>query len=140
VDTHLLPGTEISPYYDSLLAKVITYGATREEVRRRMESALSEFSLLGVRTTAAFLREVIASETFARGELSTHFVPEFLAQWNNNNAHLKLALIAAASAAQTGLGAASVATPHDGNRSAARPQRSPWFELGEFELWRHQSK
>ncbi len=139
VDTHLLPGTAISPYYDSLVAKVISYGATREEVRRRMAVALSEFSLLGVRTTADFLREVIASEMFARGELSTRFVPEFLAQWRTNNADLNLALIAAASAARNGLGASTEAGPDDGIRGAARPRRSPWAELGQFELWRRQS-
>src|SRR5207302_9889857 len=75
VDTHLLQGMEITPYYDSLIAKVISYGANREEARRRMTVALGEFSLLGVRTTASFLRDVIASEPFARAELSTQFVP-----------------------------------------------------------------
>jgi len=136
VDTHLLPGTEISPYYDSLVAKVISYGATREEARRRMTVALNEFSLLGVRTTADFLREVIASEVFARGELSTHFVPEFLAQWRNNSADLKLALIVAASAARNGLGVTAAVGTNDGDRSSGRPRRSPWAELGEFELFR----
>jgi len=140
VDTHLLPGTEISPYYDSLVAKVISYGATREEARRRMTVALNEFSLLGVRTTADFLREVIASEMFARGELSTHFVPEFLAQRRTNTADLKLALIAAASAAQNGLGITTAAAPDDSNRNSTRLRRSPWAELGEFELWRRDSR
>jgi len=140
VDTHLLPGTEISPYYDSLVAKIISYGATRDEVRRRMVVALDEFSLLGVRTTADFLREVVASEMFARGELSTHFVPEFLAQWRNNKGDLKPALIAAASLAQHGPGLTTVAGPNDSNRSSALPRRSPWAELGEFELWRRESR
>lgn len=140
VDTHLLPGTEISPYYDSLLAKVISYGATREEARRRMAVALDEFSLLGVRTTADFLREVIASEMFTRGELSTHFVPAFLAQWRTNTADLKLALIAAASAAQNGPGATAAAASDDSKRSSTWLRRSPWAELGEFELWRRDSR
>jgi acetyl-CoA carboxylase biotin carboxylase subunit len=138
VDTHLFPGVDISPYYDSLVAKVISYGATRDEARRRMAVALGEFSLLGVRTTAEFLHEVITSEMFARGELSTHFVPEFLAQWRNNNADLKLALIAAASAAHNGLGVTAMA-PDDSSRTLT-PRRSPWAELGGFELWRRESK
>ena len=136
VDTHLLPGTEITPYYDSLLAKVITYGATREEARQRMAVALGEFSLLGVRTTAGFLREVVASEVFARGELSTRFVAEFLAQRSNGADELQLALIAAASAAQRRHSAPTVSAPGNNNRGLAEPQRSPWAELGEFELWR----
>ena len=139
VDTHLLPGTEISPYYDSLVAKMISYGATRDEVRRRMVVALDEFSLLGVRTTAYFLREVVASEMFARGELSTHFVPEFLAQWRDNKGDLKPALIAAASIAQYRPPLTTVGS-NDSNRSSPLPRRSPWAELGEFELWRRESR
>jgi acetyl-CoA carboxylase, biotin carboxylase subunit len=140
VDTHLLPGTEISPYYDSLLAKVISYGATREEARRRMAVALNEFSLLGVRTTAKFLHDLIASEMFEHGELSTLFVPEFIAQWRNSPADLTLALIAAASNAQSGLGGGKTASTGDSNRDSTRPRRSPWAEFGDFELWQRQSK
>jgi acetyl-CoA carboxylase biotin carboxylase subunit len=135
VDTYLLPGLEISPYYDSLVAKVISYGATREEVRHRMLVALDEFSLLGVVTTADFMRSIVASEIFARGELSTHFVPEFLPKWSYDSADVKLALVAAASAARSGhRGEASA--PGDRNPGSTRSQRSPWSELGDFELWR----
>jgi acetyl-CoA carboxylase biotin carboxylase subunit len=140
VDTHLVPGTGFSPYYDSLAAKVISYGATREEARRRMVVALSEFSLMGVRTTAEFLRSVVTSEAFARGELSTEFVPEFLARWRNDEADLKPALIAAASTAGGWHGGARASGPNDNSRTSARPWRSPWAEFGEFELWRPGSR
>jgi acetyl/propionyl-CoA carboxylase alpha subunit len=136
VDTHLFPGSEISPYYDSLVAKVISYGATREEVRRRMILALGEFSLVGVHTNAEFLRSAIASEMFARGDLSTHFVPDFLAKWTNNDAELKLALIAAALAARDGHSTAAASALRTTNRRSNQPLHSPWAELGEFELWR----
>jgi acetyl/propionyl-CoA carboxylase alpha subunit len=139
VDTHLLPGAEISPYYDSLVAKVISYGPTREEVRRRMAAALGEFSLLGVRTTAEFLRGVIASDDFARGGLSTRFVPEFLTRWRNEDAQLKLALIAAAATAHNKVGTATGAAADGSNRGAGRLRHSPWAELAEFELWRSRS-
>ena len=138
VDTHLFPGVEVSPYYDSLVAKVISYGATREEARRRMTVALGEFSLLGVHTTAEFLREIIASEMFAHGELSTRFIPEFLAQRSNNKADLRLALIAAAATAHNGRGATEAA-PNGGGRTKTS-HRSPWAELGGFELWQRELK
>ncbi len=134
VDTHLLTGTEITPYYDSLIAKVISYGNTREQARRRMLVALGEFSLLGVRTTAEFLRGAIASEMFARGDLSTRFVPEFLRQWSSD-ADLKLALIAALATARNSKPTAPMAATADGARSSTRGH-SPWTELGDFELWR----
>jgi acetyl-CoA carboxylase biotin carboxylase subunit len=140
VDTHLLTGTEISPYYDSLVAKVISYGAVREEARLRMVVALSEFSLLGLCTTADFLRSVVTSEMFARGELSTRFVPEFMAKTSKNDTDFKLALIAAAAVARNE-GRGSVGPAHDhNNRGSARPRCSPWSELGDFELWRPGSK
>jgi acetyl/propionyl-CoA carboxylase alpha subunit len=141
VDTHLLPGMEVSPYYDSLLAKVICFGDGREQARLRMSFALGEFSLLGVRTTAQFLRDVVASESFARAELSTRFVPEFLARSaagtgllssSDNHHELKAALIAAALA-----GGRSPAVSRGGQApTASTGRRSPWDELVAFELWR----
>jgi len=136
VDTHLLPGTQISPYYDSLLAKVVSYGATREEARRRMAVALNEFSLLGVQTTAGFLREVITSEMFACAELSTRFVPEFLAQRSGHSTDLTVALIAAASVSQKGIMATAAGVGASSDHGPNVSRRSPWAEVGEFELWR----
>ncbi|HKV55725.1 MAG TPA: biotin carboxylase N-terminal domain-containing protein [Candidatus Binataceae bacterium] len=134
VDTHLAEGAEISPYYDSLVAKLITYGANREEARRQMESALGEFALLGVRTTADFLHEVIASEPFARADLSTAFIPEFFAHWQRGDQNLKSALIAAA--ALTKGSAIFAADAKSGEMNANLRSRSPWRELDSFELWR----
>jgi acetyl/propionyl-CoA carboxylase alpha subunit len=132
VDTHLVPDAEVSPYYDSLLAKLICWGETREHARRRMLAALDEFSLLGVPTTAAFLRAVTASEPFARGELSTRFIPELFPQWRPDDHHLRLALIAAALAAQRTTGRVR----EGANSTPASPVlRSPWTELGSLELW-----
>jgi acetyl/propionyl-CoA carboxylase alpha subunit len=139
VDTHLFQGTEISPYYDSLVAKVIAYGSTREVARRRLAVALSEFSLLGVRTTADFLLGIINSEMFERGELSTYFVPEFLAQWKSDNATLRSALIAAASLVQKPAGS-DRKVHNDGQLGSARSPRSPWSEFGPFELWGNEAK
>jgi acetyl-CoA carboxylase, biotin carboxylase subunit len=136
VDTHLQAGTEISPYYDSLAAKVICYGATREEARRRMMVALNEFSLLGVRTTADLLRSIVESEKFARGDLSTHFVPEFFDDWSNDDTGFKLGLIVAASGAANDVGVSRAGQYDGSHRSSTLSGRSPWQEIGDFELWR----
>lgn len=76
VDTALYEGVEIPPYYDSLLAKLIGWGASFEEARRRALVALSEFKLVGLPTTIGFHRQVLSSPAFARGELSTAFIEE----------------------------------------------------------------
>jgi acetyl/propionyl-CoA carboxylase alpha subunit len=134
VDTHLAAGAVISPYYDSLIAKLICHGANRDEARARMAAALGEFTLLGVRNTAAFLRDVIGSEPFARGELSTSFLPEHFARWKPGDDGLTEALIAAAMVAQGSLGSSPAAGAANGARAGAQA-RSPWTELGGFELW-----
>src|SRR4051794_40900809 len=64
-DHALEPGAEISPYYDSMVAKVIPQGATRDEVRERLARALDETVVLGVRTNKAFLAAVLRDEEFA---------------------------------------------------------------------------
>jgi acetyl-CoA carboxylase, biotin carboxylase subunit len=80
VDTHGYPGYRIPPTYDSLLAKVLAWAPTREEALARMDRALAEFRVHGegVRTTAAFLRELIASPRFAAGEHDTTVVDHVL--------------------------------------------------------------
>jgi acetyl/propionyl-CoA carboxylase alpha subunit len=107
--------------------------------------ALGEFSLLGVRTTAGFLRDVVASEPFACAELSTQFVPQFLSHWlvrqasaaGEGSEDLNAALIAAALTGKSPVNARRIAaTDADGGQPASTPQRSPWAELGAFELWR----
>lgn len=76
VDTGLFEGMEVTPYYDSLLAKLVAWGETFEEARRRALGALDEFRLAGVPSTIPFHRHVLAHPTFVRGDLSTSFIEE----------------------------------------------------------------
>jgi acetyl/propionyl-CoA carboxylase alpha subunit len=76
VDTALYEGVEIPPYYDSLLAKLVAWGTSFEEARRRALVALAEFKLVGLPTTIAFHRHVMASPSFVRGDLSTSFIED----------------------------------------------------------------
>ncbi|GHO89550.1 acetyl-CoA carboxylase biotin carboxylase subunit [Dictyobacter formicarum] len=76
VDSHLYPGYEVPPYYDSLLAKLIVWGETREEAIIRMRRALDEFVIEGLPTTIPFLRRLIDHPTFVEGEAYTRFIQE----------------------------------------------------------------
>jgi len=78
VDSHLFQGYKVPPYYDSLLAKVISHGPTREVAIQRMVRALDEMIVEGVHTTAPFLRRVLTSDLFRRGQFSTNFVERFI--------------------------------------------------------------
>jgi len=135
VDTFLTQGIEVSADYDSLLAKVICYGANREEARRRMLFALDDVTIVGLQHTTAFLREVIASEHFVRGELSTHFVDDHFSQWRYDSANEKAALIAAALLASRAIGKGESTTSSSGNGKMERRDQSPWSGLGGFQLW-----
>jgi len=77
VDSHAYQGYRIPPYYDSLIAKLIVWGNTREEAIARMQNALDEFIIEGVHTTIPFHRKVMRNERFKSGDFSTHFLDSF---------------------------------------------------------------
>jgi acetyl-CoA carboxylase biotin carboxylase subunit len=74
VDTHLYAGYEVPPYYDSLLAKLIAWGETREMALARARRALAEFEIGGVKTNLAFHRGIVDNGAFLAGEVSTNLL------------------------------------------------------------------
>ncbi|RZL93599.1 MAG: acetyl-CoA carboxylase biotin carboxylase subunit, partial [Variovorax sp.] len=78
VDSHVYSGYLVPPNYDSLIAKLICWGADREEALARMQRALAELRVEGIKTTAPFLARLLASETFMRGAVHTRFVETFI--------------------------------------------------------------
>ena len=77
VDSHVYAGYEIPVYYDSMIAKVITVGRMRETAIMRMQRALDEYIIGGVKTTLPFHRKVLADPRFRKGRYTTSFVEEF---------------------------------------------------------------
>ena len=76
VDHGLRQGGVISPYYDSMQAKLIASGDTREQARRKLLQMLGEVVMLGVNSNLDFLRQIIAHPVFADGDFSTGFIAE----------------------------------------------------------------
>ncbi len=74
VDSALFKGYSVSPFYDSLLAKVITWGRDRNEAIARMQRALTELQIEGVKTTIPFQQKVLNNAFFQRGEVYTNFI------------------------------------------------------------------
>ena len=74
VDTHLYPGYEVPPYYDSLLAKLIVWGETREMALARSRRALAEFQVAGIKTNLPFHRGIIDNAAFLGAEVSTNLL------------------------------------------------------------------
>jgi len=79
VDSHLRAGYRIPPFYDSLVAKVITWGVDREEAIVRMQRALRELEVGGVTTTQDFHRKVLDHEKFRSGRFNTQLIAEMMA-------------------------------------------------------------
>ncbi len=74
VDSAAYPGYSIPPYYDSMIAKVIVHGSTREEAISRMKRALSEFVIEGIHTTIPFHLRLLNHEQFVEGQFNTKFL------------------------------------------------------------------
>lgn len=77
VDTHVYAGYHIPPYYDSLIAKLICRAQTREECIKKMERALDEFIVEGIKTTVPFHKKLMKDETFRSGDFHTGFLETF---------------------------------------------------------------
>jgi acetyl-CoA carboxylase biotin carboxylase subunit len=76
VDTGVYPGFSVSPYYDSLISKLICWGETRAEAILRMRRALEEYRILGVKTNIPLHQELMDSPRFMAGQFDTRFVEE----------------------------------------------------------------
>ncbi len=77
IDTHAYAGYTISPYYDSMIAKLIVTAQTREEAIAKMKRALDEFVIEGVKTTIPFHRQLMDDPRFLSGDYTTKFLEEF---------------------------------------------------------------
>jgi len=78
VDTHVFAGYEVPSYYDSLLAKLITYGDHRQEAIRVMQRALDEFTIEPIRTTIPLHKQIFSDPTFWRGQITTTYMDRYL--------------------------------------------------------------
>ncbi len=67
VDTGVFPGFEITPYYDSMISKLVCYGETRAEAIMRMRRALEEYRIMGVKTNIPFHQKMIETPSFWTG-------------------------------------------------------------------------
>ncbi|ADZ69498.1 acetyl/propionyl/methylcrotonyl-CoA carboxylase subunit alpha [Polymorphum gilvum] len=116
-DTGVEGGSQVTPFYDSMLAKLIAHGPDRSAARDRLEQGLSELSVLGLATNQAFLRDCVARPAFAEGRATTRFLVEnFPDGWKPQGVDRLRALAAAIWA--TRLPAA----------------QSPWQERGGFRV------
>jgi len=74
VDTHIYPHYMISPFYDSMVAKLIVYGKTRAEAIKTLSRALDEFYVAPIKTTINFHKKILQNPSFLKGTVTTSFL------------------------------------------------------------------
>jgi acetyl-CoA carboxylase biotin carboxylase subunit len=115
LDTGVFRGYEITPYYDSMISKLVCYGETRGEAVLRMRRALEEYRIMGVKTNIPFHQHMMDSHRFLTGQFDTNFVEErFSMSDREADKEMEAAVLAALVAHQEGL-QASTTMVHGGN-------------------------
>jgi acetyl-CoA carboxylase biotin carboxylase subunit len=128
IDTGISAGSEITPYYDSLIAKLVVWDETREEAIIRTQQALKEFQITGIDTTIPFFLQMLDTPEFRTGKVHTKFVEdEFMLNKIRNPELEKVAAIAATLVTHARRGRATTL-----DRAASRP--SPWRVIGRREI------
>ena len=96
IETGIAPGSEITPFFDSMVAKLIVTGDTREQAIERTLSALERFHVKGIRTTIPFCKAVLHNETYRNGDFDTSFIETRLHStvWREPHEELLAALFA----------------------------------------------
>ena len=134
VDDGVREGDAIPPFYDSMIAKLIVHGATREEALRRLDEALAATHIVGLATNVQFLRHVVKSRSFAQADLDTALIQrEAAVLFGQQPVGLELA--AACAVAKTLLDEQALAgddpfSRRDGWRSHGSGQRRLEFDFG----------
>lgn len=121
IDTGVIEGSEISPYYDPMIAKLIVHGDSREEARRRLTRALSQFRIAGPASNIAFLYNIASLPAFAHCDLDTHFIARHNEELFRAPPAQKNRDLAAAALALLSL-------RHGANQSPGNDHFSPWAD------------
>ena len=122
IDSGITRGSEIGLHYDSLLAKAVAFGPTRDEARIRLAGGLRDFTILGPATTLPFLVDALEHPIFAAGRATTRFIADaFPTGWSPRRAH-------------AGTAPAIAALLWLRHRSSAQSTPSAWTTLGGFRL------
>ncbi len=120
IDSGVAAGSEISPWYDPQMAKIIAYAPNRSLAVRRMLQALCETQVAGVATNQAFLLDLLAHPEFEAGNLSIHFLNDHFPRWSAAAVPPEGALLALAAVLQKHSAVPGAAQP-------AEQQQNPWL-------------
>ena len=133
IDDGVRQGDAISPFYDSMVAKLIVHGKTRQEALARLDAALAQTHIVGLNTNVQFLRYVLQSESFAKANLDTALIPREEAVLFNQE-RIGLPMAVACSVAQTLLDDKSLETADPFSRRDGWQSHGVTLRRFEFEF------
>src|SRR5207249_4265422 len=125
IDSGITRGSQVSPYYDSLLAKVIAYGDSRSVVLQRLLAVLDRYVIGGVSTNSGFLRDLLSLPAFCDEPLSTRFIDQHFPTGWTAGAH---------TGEMEQVAAAVVYALACEQQSRADTHISPWRRLGSWRV------
>jgi len=131
-DCGIYTGWEVPVHYDPILSKVIAWAEDREAARIRMTNALSEYTILGIKTTIEFSRALLSHKSFVEGDTHTDFIEKKMSEYSSSSGDpdsLRAALIAASVAISLRN------KPLSGGSTGKEEPVSPWLTLGRWELF-----
>ncbi len=127
-DLGIHANSEISVYYDPLLAKLTVYATTRLDAIRRLSWALSNYSILGLRHNMNFLRDVLVHPIFLEGRATTHFIEQHMADWHESQSEISDEVLICAAAIE--LQQRESALPYHIDTAKDSDFYSPWQKNG----------
>ena len=133
IDDGVRQGDAISPFYDSMVAKLIVHGKTRQEALARLDAALAQTHIVGLNTNVQFLRYVLQSESFAKANLDTALIPREEAVLFNQE-RIGLPMAVACAVAQTLLDDKSLETADPFSRRDGWQSHGVTLRRFEFEF------
>jgi 3-methylcrotonyl-CoA carboxylase alpha subunit len=141
IDSGVREGDAITPFYDSMVAKLIVWGEDRQQALRRLDAALADLHIVGLHTNVAFLRRILHTERFAQAHLDTGLIEhEHAALFQAPGVPARLALAAAIAARQ---GLSAKATPAPAWPADPWSRRDAWRLHGtvtQRESWQHREE
>jgi acetyl/propionyl-CoA carboxylase alpha subunit len=130
VDSGYRSGDEVSPHYDSLLAKVIAHAPTRAEAIARLDAALKQYTWLGLTTNVEFLRAVLGHPEFVSGAMTTRFIEQHFPAWQPASAAVPDFALAAVALADF----LSVSAVASGSATREHTDAGPWARADGFRI------
>jgi acetyl-CoA carboxylase biotin carboxylase subunit len=132
VDSGVYPGGEVSTYYDPMIAKIITWGKTREEARLRMLRALEETKIYGIKSNIQFHKMLLKNESFIQGNIHTKFIDglgpfKVTVDKGNHDIAIIAAICARIQAADSG--------KTTGEAPPSADQRDAWRMASKYQYW-----